>query len=69
MKDTLQPAIGHRFIFDITDRKTVPALFPESEAFQQMPEPVCKGTHERFVVDKERFSEKLMNKMESNSSR
>jgi fluoroacetyl-CoA thioesterase len=142
MKDTLQPGIEHRFTFDITDRKTVPALFPESEEFQQMPEvfatgymvgflewtciqavnpyldwpdeqtvgiginvnhtaatppgmsvtaevklmevdgrrlvfevaahddaePICKGIHERFVIDKERFSEKVLNKMESNSS-
>ena len=133
LKDTLQPGIEHTFTFDITDRKTVPALYPESEEFQLMPdvfatgfmvgflewtciqainphidwpneqtvgtsinvshtaatppgmsvtavvklvevdgrrlvfevaahddaEPICKGTHERFVIDKERFSEKI----------
>ena len=133
MRDTLQPGIVHTFTFEITDRKTVPALYPESEEFQLMPdvfatgfmvgflewaciqavnphidwpneqtvgthinvnhtaatppgmsvtavvklvevdgrrlvfevtahddaEPICKGTHERFVIDKARFSEKI----------
>lgn len=136
MKDTLQPGLEHTFTFEITDRKTVPALYPESEEFQQMPdvfatgfmvgflewaciqavnphldwpgeqtvgthinvnhtaatppgmsvtaviklvevdgrrlvfdvaahddaESICKGTHERFVIDKARFSEKISTK-------
>lgn len=38
MKDTLRPGIEHTFTFELTDRKTVPALYPESIEFQQMPE-------------------------------
>ena len=133
MKNTLQPGIEYTFTFDVNDRKTVPALYPESPEFQQMPEvfatgfmvgflewaciqavnphlnwpneqtvgihinvnhtaatppgmsvtavvklvavdgkrlvfevaahddlePICKGTHERFVIDKARFAEKI----------
>jgi fluoroacetyl-CoA thioesterase len=143
MKETLQAGIEHSFTFDVTDRKTVPALYPESEEFQQMPEvfatgfmvgflewaciqavnphldwpneqsvgtsirvnhtaatppgmsvtaevklvevdrrrlvfevaarddaePICKGTHERFVIDKRKFSAKMIEKMKSNTDR
>jgi fluoroacetyl-CoA thioesterase len=136
MKNTLQPGIEYTFTFDVNDRKTVPALYPESPEFQQMPEvfatgfmvgflewaciqavnphldwpdeqtvgihinvnhtaatppgmavtavvklievdgkrlvfevaahddlePICKGTHERFVIDKARFAEKIAKK-------
>lgn len=136
MKDTLKPGIEHQFSFHLPDTKTVPALYPESPEFQEMPEIfatgfmvgflewacidaikphldwpreqslgthinvshtaatppgllvtakvklvavndrrltfeveaddgvdiIAKGTHERFVIDKERFDKKIRNK-------
>lgn len=43
MKDTLKPGIEytHKFIVPVT--KTVPALYPESEEFQEMPEVFATG--------------------------
>src|SRR5512135_3297062 len=43
MKDTLKPGIESQFTFCITGAKTVPALYPESEEFQQMPEVFATG--------------------------
>ena len=37
MKDTLQPGLEFDFQFKVTGDKTVAALYPESEEFQQMP--------------------------------
>ena len=43
MKDTLQPGIAHEFSFVITEAKTVPALYPESSEFQNMPDVFATG--------------------------
>ncbi len=43
MKDTLKPGIESQFTFCITGAKTVPALYPESSEFQQMPEVFATG--------------------------
>lgn len=43
MKDTLKPGIESEFSIEITDKKTVPALFPESEEFQAMPNVFATG--------------------------
>lgn len=43
MKDTLRPGIEHEFCFKITDQKTVPALYPEAEEFQVMPNVFATG--------------------------
>lgn len=43
MKDTLKPGIESEFSLEITDKKTVPALFPESEEFQAMPNVFATG--------------------------
>jgi fluoroacetyl-CoA thioesterase len=43
MKDKLQPGIQHEFTFTITEAKTVPALFPESNVFQDMPHVFATG--------------------------
>jgi fluoroacetyl-CoA thioesterase len=43
MKDTLQPGIEHEFSFVITEAKTVPALYPESSEFQNMPDVFATG--------------------------
>ncbi len=43
MKDTLKPGIEHRFSFHLPDTKTVPALYPESPEFQEMPEVFATG--------------------------
>lgn len=43
MKDTLKPGLTHRFRFKIPPSKTVPHLYPESEAFQQMPPVLATG--------------------------
>jgi fluoroacetyl-CoA thioesterase len=37
MKDTLKPGIESEFTFHIPGTKTVPALYPESAEFQEMP--------------------------------
>ena len=47
MKDTLQPGIEREFSFVITEAKTVPALYPESSEFQDMPD-VLRPVHGRF---------------------
>lgn len=43
MKDTLKPGIEHQFSFRLPDTKTVPALYPESVEFQEMPEVFATG--------------------------
>jgi fluoroacetyl-CoA thioesterase len=43
MKDTLKPGITHELRFRIPRSKTVPALYPESPEFVQMPEVFATG--------------------------
>lgn len=43
MKDTLKPGLTHQFRFQVPPSKTVPHLYPESEAFQQMPQVLATG--------------------------
>ncbi len=43
MKDALKPGIESQFTFRITDSKTVPALYPESAEFREMPEVFAAG--------------------------
>lgn len=43
MKDTLKPGLIHQFKFTIPPTKTVPHLYPESEAFLQMPQVLATG--------------------------
>ncbi len=43
MKTTLQPGLNHRFTFSVPANKTVPHLYPESDAFQQMPQVLATG--------------------------
>lgn len=43
LKDTLKPGIEHRLSFRVPDTKTVPALYPESAEFQEMPEVFATG--------------------------
>lgn len=141
MKPTLKPGIEHEFEFRVPESKTVPALYPESPEFREMPEvfatgfmvgflewaciravnphldwpqeqtvgthinvshsaatppglfvtarvkltevdgrrllfeveahdgvdPIAKGTHERFVIDRDRFTKKTRQKVQSAS--
>lgn len=43
MKHDLQPGIEHEFRFVVPATKTVPALYPESTEFQQMPQVLATG--------------------------
>jgi len=43
MKDTLKPGIESEFSFHIPGTKTVPALYPESPEFREMPEVFATG--------------------------
>ena len=43
MKSTLKPGLTHRIALKITDRHTVPALYPESPMFQAMPKVLATG--------------------------
>jgi fluoroacetyl-CoA thioesterase len=43
MKDTLKPGIESEFKFYIPESKMVPALYPESAEFQEMPEVFATG--------------------------
>ena len=43
MKDTLKPGIEYVHKFRVTQSKTVPALYPESEEFVAMPEVFATG--------------------------
>jgi fluoroacetyl-CoA thioesterase len=43
VKDTLKPGIESEFTFHIPESKTVPALYPESVEFQEMPKVFATG--------------------------
>jgi len=43
LKASLKPGIEHQFSFHLPDTKTVPALYPESPEFRQMPEVFATG--------------------------
>lgn len=43
MKDTLQAGIKHTFVFPVDDSKLVPALYPEAEEFNVMPNVFATG--------------------------
>ena len=43
MKSTLMPGLTHELRFVVPDSKTVPALYPESPAFQSMPHVFATG--------------------------
>ena len=43
MKDTLQPGIEHKFVFNVSESKLVPALYPESDEFLAMPQVFATG--------------------------
>src|SRR4030095_7489857 len=43
MKDTLKPGLIYQFQFKTPATKPVPRLYPESEAFGQMPEVLATG--------------------------
>ncbi len=49
MKDTLKPGLRHSFSFRVPNNKTVPALYPESPEFQQMPEVFATGYMVGFI--------------------
>jgi fluoroacetyl-CoA thioesterase len=49
MKDTLKPGIESQFTFRITGAKTVPALYPESPEFREMPEVFATGYLVGFI--------------------
>lgn len=41
--DSLRVGLTHRLRFTVPESRTVPALYPESELFQQMPEVFATG--------------------------
>ena len=43
MKDELRAGLEHELSFTISDTKTVPALYPESPSFQDMPQVFATG--------------------------
>ena len=43
MKETLKAGLEHTFSFNIDESKLVPALYPESEEFQAMPNVFATG--------------------------
>ena len=45
MKETLQPGVSAEFQFTVSASKTVPALYPEAQEFQQMPAVFATGFH------------------------
>ncbi|EFK05659.1 conserved hypothetical protein [delta proteobacterium NaphS2] len=49
MKKTLKPGIEHTFSFGITASKIVPALYPESDEFQAMPNVFATGYLVGFI--------------------
>ena len=49
MKDSLKPGIEHTFSFAINESKTVPALYPESDEFQAMPNVFATGYMVGFI--------------------
>ena len=49
MKDTLKAGIEFEFSFNLSDNKTVPALYPESTEFQVMPKVFATGFMVGFI--------------------
>ncbi|MCB1772925.1 MAG: thioesterase family protein [Gammaproteobacteria bacterium] len=49
MKPTLQPGIRYKHPFTVTEAKTVPALYPESEEFVVMPNVFATGFLVGFI--------------------
>ena len=49
MKKTLKPGIEHTLSFKINESKTVPALYPESDEFQAMPNVFATGYLVGFI--------------------
>lgn len=43
MKETLKPGVRYEHTFVVTDRQTVPQLYPESDDFAQMPAVLATG--------------------------
>jgi len=43
MKESLRPGLTHRHQFTIPETKTVPALYPESDMFREMPSVLATG--------------------------
>jgi fluoroacetyl-CoA thioesterase len=43
VRETLRPGIQHEFTFQVSDDKTVPALYPEAPEFQLMPRVFASG--------------------------
>lgn len=43
MKASLKPGLKHRIVFKVTDKKTVPALYPESNDLAAMPAVFATG--------------------------
>ena len=43
MREGLKPGLEHRLEFRVPESKTVPALYPESASFQQMPHVFATG--------------------------
>lgn len=43
MKASLKPGLKHRIVFTVTDKKTVPALYPESNDLAAMPAVFATG--------------------------
>jgi fluoroacetyl-CoA thioesterase len=43
VKASLKPGLKHRITFKVTDKKTVPALYPESDGFVGMPAVFATG--------------------------
>ena len=43
MKEGLKAGLEHELMFTVTDRKTVPALYPESPSFVEMPAVFATG--------------------------
>ena len=49
MKPSLRPGIESTFRFRVSDSKTVPALYPESPEFQEMPRVFATGFMVGFI--------------------
>jgi len=43
MKENLKPGLEYQFKYAVPENKTVPALYPEAEEFQKMPEVFATG--------------------------
>jgi fluoroacetyl-CoA thioesterase len=43
MRDSLKPGIRHAFTYQVSETKTVPALYPEAPEFQAMPRVFATG--------------------------